>query len=340
MQISVSDIQFIETLVRQSGMQPQCIMEELGLPTDLFETPLARVIEFADYIRLLQRITETTGDETCSASLRQLRVGTSQYLLDTLPTGINLRSAMQHLAKGYNVVHAGEFNRVIETKKRISYCVDDQGFPYANFILEHDRHSFIESIILSVHFLFCRLTGEELLPRILRILTPRTVSTERASFLRFWGAPIIYGADYHAIEYDGRVAELEIKNAKFKSITNIFELGFGQQFTSDDDRISPVSLTRRIEKALAFSAQSQPVMARHLGMSVATMRRRLKHENTSFRTIRSQVLNRRAQRLINRGDRIESIARTLGFSDARSFSRAFITWNDMTPTAFQRQQVP
>ncbi len=335
----VSDIQFIEALVRNSGMHLESVLDELNLPEGLFDRPRSNYIAFADYIRLFQRITETTGDETCSASSRQLRNGTSHYLLDTLPDQIDLRGAMKHLAKGYNVVHAGEFNRVIETTNRISYCVDDRGFPYASHILEADSHAFMESIILSMHFLFCRLTGEELSSRILRIKTRRKETPKRSSFLQYWNAPIIYGADCHAVEYDGRVSQFKVRNIDNTRVTNVFEFGFRDDLLDSNDPPPNTSLTSRIEQFLMVQSYTQTFVARHLGMSVATMRRRLKQESTSFRTIRANVLNERARRLISRGEHIESVARALGFSDFRSFSRAFVAWNKVTPTAYRRQSL-
>ncbi|MBI1365191.1 MAG: helix-turn-helix domain-containing protein [Alphaproteobacteria bacterium] len=75
-------------------------------------------------------------------------------------------------------------------------------------------------------------------------------------------------------------------------------------------------------------------VARALGVSVATLRRRLSEEGASFREIRKEILNGTAQSLLRRNRPIADIAEALGFSDFRSFNRAFREWNGLTPRAY------
>jgi AraC-like DNA-binding protein len=66
----------------------------------------------------------------------------------------------------------------------------------------------------------------------------------------------------------------------------------------------------------------------------ATLRRRLESEGASFRDLRRDTLNEAAKRLLRRRSSVAEVAEELGFSDFRSFNRAFKAWNGVTPKAY------
>jgi len=75
-----------------------------------------------------------------------------------------------------------------------------------------------------------------------------------------------------------------------------------------------------------------------LNMSSATLKRKLKAENTSFREVRDQHLYQKARLALAAGnDAIELIADQLGYSDASNFAKAFKSWSGMTPREYRQQ---
>jgi AraC-like DNA-binding protein len=91
-----------------------------------------------------------------------------------------------------------------------------------------------------------------------------------------------------------------------------------------------------IARTMADGVLSQTAIARRLGLSVATLRRRLDAQGEGFRGIRERVLSERARWELTRTTSVSRAAEALGFSDSRSFSRAFQAWTGMTPAAFIR----
>ncbi|WP_443018747.1 helix-turn-helix domain-containing protein [Sphingomonas sp. 7/4-4] len=81
-------------------------------------------------------------------------------------------------------------------------------------------------------------------------------------------------------------------------------------------------------------AQAQSEVAQKLGVSTATLRRRLADSDLSFRAIRARVLDETACALLAERRPVADVADALGFADSRSFSRAFKAWKGVTPTAF------
>ena len=81
----------------------------------------------------------------------------------------------------------------------------------------------------------------------------------------------------------------------------------------------------------------QPEVAERLGVSVATLRRRLNEEKVSFRDLVLQSRLGQAERLLLKGQSVAQVCEQLNYSDIRAFNRAFKKSKGMTPAAFSRQ---
>ncbi|RME63227.1 MAG: AraC family transcriptional regulator, partial [Alphaproteobacteria bacterium] len=100
------------------------------------------------------------------------------------------------------------------------------------------------------------------------------------------------------------------------------------------------SLAERVAERLRGGIRDQAAVAAGLGMSVATLRRRLDGEGTCFRALRRHVLADAAQAMLRQGMHVAEVADQLGFADFRSFTRAFKHWTGMTPAHFRRLSSP
>jgi len=77
-------------------------------------------------------------------------------------------------------------------------------------------------------------------------------------------------------------------------------------------------------------------VAARLGMSSATLRRRLTSEGTNFRELRDEVYDDLARAWLQQADiPVEQIAMRLGFSDTFAFRRFFRRMNGCSPTAYR-----
>jgi len=84
---------------------------------------------------------------------------------------------------------------------------------------------------------------------------------------------------------------------------------------------------------------SRPLVAAMLGVSEATMRRRLDTGGVTFRSIRDTVYNHLALEWLEKGDvPVGTIATRLGFSDAFAFRRFFVRINQASPSAFRKRR--
>lgn len=77
-------------------------------------------------------------------------------------------------------------------------------------------------------------------------------------------------------------------------------------------------------------------VARGLGLSVRSLRRRLEAEGTTYNALLNESLGIIAKQLIRDGaTSVQEIAFEMGFSDTSSFHRAFKRWTGLTPRTYQ-----
>lgn len=99
-------------------------------------------------------------------------------------------------------------------------------------------------------------------------------------------------------------------------------------------------LSGRVREEIATQFRTGSVSmeqtARHLAMGVATLRRRLEEEGTTFSDIVDGLRRELAERhLAGAGPTVSEVAFLLGFSDVRAFGRAFRRWTGLSPTEYR-----
>lgn len=91
-----------------------------------------------------------------------------------------------------------------------------------------------------------------------------------------------------------------------------------------------------VRELLVSGRLAQPEVAKTLGMSVATLQRRLAAADTSFRELSRGIRREQLSTLLKTSSSIDAIAQEMGFSDRRSLTRACQDWFGMTPSSYRR----
>lgn len=103
----------------------------------------------------------------------------------------------------------------------------------------------------------------------------------------------------------------------------------------------PTSVKLLVERELKKIEDGLPSIekiAEVLNMSSATLKRKLRAENTSYREVRDQALFKRSRQILLTSQLpIEIIADKLGYSDGSNFSKAFKGWSGITPSEYRQQ---
>ncbi|KKC24141.1 AraC family transcriptional regulator [Sphingomonas sp. SRS2] len=319
-----------------SELTPAQVFRRAGLAPDLFDGDDDGTIRLSDYFRICEQMALQGGDESCHVSLRPLMVGTSELVQARLRGCTTMAEVMEVLANSYNIIHGHRYNQVQRRGQLVSYVIDDANFPYAfdpddAFVIVS-----LECLLVYVHVLLLSLA---LAPLPLRAVRTRGPAGAGRGHLAFLGAPLRSAAPIFGLDYDIALEGMAVTPAASPVLSARTIYGGVADML---DRIGPVAaavadIVGRVEREIAGGRHDQAEVATALGMSIASLRRRLGEAGLSFRETRAALLNSMARAALDEGAAIVDIAENLGFSDGRSFARAFRQWNGLAPGDYRRQ---
>lgn len=334
--VSVDDLRPLHLLAADAGISLADILESIGLAPNVLDQPQVTSIGLADYFRILERLSIAAGDETCGLSTRPLLTGATGLVLSNVSTCATLFEAMKAVANAYNLLHGGAYNRVELREDCVAYIIDDSDFPYAlPTNVEHVWFT-MEGVLIFLHGMLTLIARDDLHALLRKVHTKRAQRDRHAGYLNFWPAPVRGNSRHYALHYDLAAMSMPLvhglptpsSQAIYRNVIHLIER---TQSTVPRQR----SLTTRLTEAFDENVYSQEEVARRLGLSVATLRRRLQEEGQpTFRELRERALNEAAKTLLAQRRHPGDIADHLGFGDLRSFVRAFKRWNGSTPTAY------
>ena len=297
-------------------------------------------IGLADCFRLLRRLAFIGGEETFALSARPMIKGTAEFVLSRGAAAETVGEALRQVASAYNLLHGADYNRVEHRAGQLVFALHDDNFPYTRPRDDY-LHFVLECTLVFVHAVVCELAQLDLSSSVQRVTTRRASRSGPGSQgLDFWQAPITLGGKVYAIAYDAALEQLPVLGLRAGHAP---DLAVHNRILSLIEQPSNEGLDRRlvagVRRALEVGAADQESVARTLGMSVATLRRRLAEEDTSFRSERQRSMNAYAcERLLETRD-IATVAEELGFSDPRAFTRAFKGWNGVTPSDYRAKRL-
>ncbi|MET0375279.1 MAG: helix-turn-helix domain-containing protein [Rhizorhabdus sp.] len=334
--LTISAAKPLLAVMAASDLTPAQVFRRAGLAPDLFDGDETDVIRLSDYFRICEQMALQGGDESCHVSLRPLMVGTSELVQARLRGCATMAEVLEVLANSYNIIHGHRYNQVQRRGQLISYVIDDANFPYAfdpddAFVIVS-----LECLLVYVHVLVLSLASGVLPLRAVRTRGPAGTGRGHLAFL---GAPLRSGAPVFGLDYDIALENMAVRPAASPVLSARTIYGGVADML---DRIGPISaatpdIVARVEREIAGGRHDQAEVATALGMSVASLRRRLGEAGLSFRDARAALLNSMACAALDEGASIGDIAENLGFSDGRSFARAFRQWNGLAPGDYRRQ---
>lgn len=337
--VTVRDLRPLAGLTAAAGRSLREILSELGLPPDLLERDADATLGLADYFRILERLSLEVQDETCRLSSRPLIPGSTHFVWSSVTGAGDLFEAMARVSEAYNMLHGGHYNHVERRDDAVVYLIDDRDFHYTSRDDPDYLYFTMECVLVFLHCMLTMISTDRLLGLLRRVYTRRPRhpgSARHDGQLDFLDVPIRWHAGRYALVYDLEAAFLPVRvsaselpspNAVYRRIIDLIDAVHAQ-------RPREPTIVERVSECLEGGVRDQAGVAAALGISVATLRRRLEGEGASFRELRARTLNAVARSLLRQGRSVAEVAETLDFADFRSFSRAFKHWNGVTPAGF------
>lgn len=195
--------------------------------------------------------------------------------------------------------------------------------------------------VLASWLQFARLLiGDALSPSIvkLRRSAPQKLQFQQ-EYQQVFGCDVAFDAEIDALVFPAAFQQIPIQSGNSvlrqalethaKQLLSELEASHKQPFTA--------LVTQYIQQGLAIKQYRQQDIAVMLNMSIKTLQRRLKLEQTSYQSLLDTIRHQRATDLLSNSSlSIEKISELLGFNDVRSFYHHFNRREGITPAQFRK----
>jgi AraC-like DNA-binding protein len=277
--------------------------------------------------RLFSAQIAATGDELLNLGLQRLPAGLTEIVVARALHEDSIPAAMATFCEVINL---------LQTDLRLSFKRQRNEFVLnAIFPRQIDRRHQIYLEIACMPWLctFCWMSSQ-LLP-LKRFVTHPARAEASTQLLSMFGCPVEFRGDGITLVYSNEIGELAISPPALSRWRQGIYAVLLERMRGRQAKVAADGLESYVEAAVRNGILSQSAIADSAAMSVATLRRHLQRRNTSLTRIRDSVIRDSAPQLLHAGYTVEAAAEQLGYSDARSFRRAFRRVLGRTPAEYR-----
>ncbi len=198
---------------------------------------------------------------------------------------------------------------------------------------------FIESIFASVTKFGRMLAGD--LEQFSQLRFRYPAPDYAAAYAPYFRLPVAFDQPRNAIELPRQRLDKRLEGS-FASLHEQAERRVGAMLAQMPRRTGLVAaMEAELEQNTALFAEGIEGMSRVLGIHPRTLQRRLHAEGEAFGGVIDRVRYRLAIKALQEAELdMETISEQLGFSDRRSFTRAFTRWSGVSPSSFRHRRDP
>jgi AraC-like DNA-binding protein len=322
-------VELIE-LANELGVAPQRLCAGLGCTVEQLRR--GERVSARQAWRIIRRALRLTGREDLGLllgvrenfshfGLPGLGMRTARTFIDAAEIGIRYQKQISGICRSWHEHDESHLSVVVASSLR-----DQTVLP---FIVEEYFASAVAIGRLLVGNQFCLDSLEVAYPE----------PTYAARYRELFGCPVYFARERNCAKVARHWLNVPIATHSPAIAAHLSEL-LEQQAQA---RVVP-GATNAVEQLLIRSHRSKlsiSQVADALQLSVRTLRRRLSEDGTSFRELCERARVRAAQYLLHdRGMTVAAAAEQLGFSDARTFRRAFKRWLGQVPSKMRAPTLP
>ncbi|WP_097084887.1 MULTISPECIES: AraC family transcriptional regulator [unclassified Pseudomonas] len=316
-------------LVREALAQALPIEQHAAWLADAGIAPGSERVPAACYGALWRAVALHLDDEFFGMDARGLRVGSLGFLLKSAMAQPRVHSGLEQACEFAGLMLAGLRPHLAVHGSLATVTLEQADAapparPFACFTLW-----------MILHGALCWLAGQRvpILAVALRAPAPGYLDDYR----RFFGEQLAFGQASNRLVFPAQCLPLPVRrdHAQWQAF---MDQAPGNLLVKYRD---PSSLARQVRVLLANLAPADwpeaAPLAASLGMSPATLRRRLAEQGERFQALKDSVRQELALAWLAReGLSIEAVAEGLGFADGRSFYRAFRKWYGCNPGHYRQ----
>ncbi|MEZ6002210.1 helix-turn-helix domain-containing protein [Hyphomonas sp.] len=322
----------------EAGVDVDRVAGRIGIEPDVLQNAPHTKLPLADYFRIQSEIARSLDDLTAQLSERKLLYQSGSFVVSQLKSARTLQDTIRSLASYFNMLHGGNYNLVRQSGETLTLVLDDSDFPY-RFRDNQALLRFVrDALLIKVFCLIDSLTGGVASKALTRVTLVRHRHDIEGTLTSFWEVPVQYNKAVYELVFDYQIACQQIAPATNADLSTD---GIFSRIVHHLENIESETDTRpfaiRTEELISEGLETQQAVANSFGISVATLRRRLSEEHTSFRDLLLNHRMDRANAMLTRGTSVSEVSDLLGYSDVRAFNRAFKKVRGISPAVFARK---
>jgi len=320
------------------GYDQNELLARAGIPPALLKDPATRV-SANQYGALWHLIADILDDEFFGMGQRPMKRGSFTLLCHAIITSDTLERALHRALRFLRLV-------IDDVKGELR-----QDGPFAHIVLEdlpahpsdHARppkrvFSYSTFLVL-LHGLSCWLIGKRI--PLLQVDFRCAEPSFTVELKQLFSENMAFDRDHSGITFDSKY--LSMKNIRDERSMKKFLRNAPANFLvryKDLNSLS-VRVRRHLREMPPENWPDFPALAEQLGLSSATLRRRLDSEGHSYRSITNELRKDLAiQLLVDGTQSTAEIAASLGFTEYSSFYRAFRKWTGSSPSHYRKTMSP
>lgn len=319
----------LEGATRQ-GHRPEALLQKAGINPQLLALPKARVND-NQMTRLVQLIWEATGDEFMGFTERPCKRGAFPFMLHSIRRCDNLREALTMGMRFYDLISDDISTELMEDEGRASIIISFKR-------PELDGSHFYQDFWMIIwHRLASWLCGTSI--PLIETGFAQARPQHAPELLTMFPSEHHFDCAQNRLVFPGEHLNASLIRNKSEVDKFLIQSPYNLLTIPGHDQ----SLKKRVASQLGTSAEGYleipPLweVAERFSMSQQTLHRRLRQEGSSYQKIKDSVRRDLALTKLMREKRpVYEVAEAVGFSDARSFTRAFKQWTGMTPREYCR----
>lgn len=315
---------------RRLGIPRDVLLQHANLTSTDFDDDGSLSQE--DYARLMLSLWQVSGDESMGLNPDPVPFGSFAMMSRSVISCVTLDHALRRAAKFFALLpQAPQMSLEKGTHvSRLIFTLDDQ----------FDPDHFLSESLLAIWHRFGSWLIDDGIP-LLKVVCPYPEPAHAHLYQILFATPIEFNATELALSFPTRVLQQPVaQNARTL-----------QQFLqhSPADVLARPNPHRSVSARVRSELEAEPLhtlpdleeMAARLSMSSATLRRRLREEDSRYQRLKDEPRQREAERLLRDSDlSIHDIAHLTGFTESSAFTRAFRQWTRMTPGQFRANRKP
>jgi len=315
--------------IEDCGIDPQPLFRQNGVNASAPFDPNTR-ISYHKADRIMAIAAKQSGDPFFG--LRE-----SEYFLPSHigPLGFawlassSLRVALERLQRYIKVINETTRIGLLDEKGTVVVSIDTTESSESAF---HRDGSYLAVLTKMCQF----VCGSQWSPQRITLAHPEPADS--AYYFSLFRCPVEFGASENSLSFDARQAD-EILTGSNEQLAQLNDHIVVRYLASQ----SRSDIVNRVKAAILENLGegniSEASVAVGLHMSARSLNRKLKSENTSFKTLLLEIRTELANQYLNDATlTLTEISYLLGFSEVSSFSRAYRRWTGRSPSASRRVQ--